>query len=72
MRDPRARLRAESPRKGGEKLPQGDAHQPNLPVGPVASTRDTLPRCALRGVGFPILKSRLIWPRTDSCSRVTR
>jgi hypothetical protein len=40
----------------GRSLPfLSGASRSNFSGGPVASTRDTLPRCALRGVGFPIL-----------------
>jgi hypothetical protein len=72
MRDPRARSRADSPATG-DNVPQGDAPQPNLPVGLVASTRDTPPRCALRGVGFPIPRhrSRLNFSRAP-CNRTLK
>jgi hypothetical protein len=68
----RVHSRADSPATG-ENVPQGDAPQPNLPVGLVASTRDTPPRCALRGVGFPIPRprSRLNFSRA-SCNRTLK
>jgi hypothetical protein len=50
-------------RTPGKKLPHGDTQPLLLPVGAVASTRDTLTRKALRGVGFPILNSRAAAPR---------
>jgi hypothetical protein len=36
---------------------RGDLRPPHFPVGLVASSRDSLPQQASRGVGFPILES---------------
>jgi hypothetical protein len=55
----------EPPAQRGKTL-YGDAQLLHLPVGPTASTRDTLPQQAPRGVGLP---NRLCRPDLDD-SRV--
>ncbi len=55
----------------GQIRPLGEARPPHLTVGPVAPTRDTLPRRALREVGLPmprLKRDRLFFLyRPESC-----